>query len=100
MPTVPVEFHPDAVDEAAPLGSGIRRVAHPPQTHSLPSLITLSSGSVTTQLVGHHSCTRPTGISSASSHSNQVVYRLVGATIQVIAVAHGRRKPGYWKTRG
>jgi plasmid stabilization system protein ParE len=28
-----------------------------------------------------------------------VVYRKIGSTIQVIAVAHGHRKPGYWKTR-
>ena len=28
-----------------------------------------------------------------------VVYRQVGETIQVVAVAHGRRKPGYWKGR-
>jgi toxin ParE1/3/4 len=28
-----------------------------------------------------------------------VVYRVVGDVIQVIAVAHGRRRPGYWKTR-
>ena len=28
-----------------------------------------------------------------------VVYREAGETVQVIAVAHGRRKPGYWKGR-
>jgi len=28
-----------------------------------------------------------------------VVYRWVAETIQVVAVAHGRRKPGYWKDR-
>ena len=29
-----------------------------------------------------------------------VVYRQTGpATVQVIAVAHGRRKPGYWRNR-
>jgi toxin ParE1/3/4 len=28
-----------------------------------------------------------------------VVDRVVSATIQVVAVAHGRRRPGYWKTR-
>jgi plasmid stabilization system protein ParE len=28
-----------------------------------------------------------------------VVYRVVGMAIQVVAVAHGRRRPGYWKTR-
>ena len=28
-----------------------------------------------------------------------VVYRITQSTIQVIAVAHGRRRPGYWKSR-
>ena len=28
-----------------------------------------------------------------------VVYRELGETLQIVAVAHGRRKPGYWKGR-
>jgi plasmid stabilization system protein ParE len=28
-----------------------------------------------------------------------LVYRLHGNTVQVIAVAHGRRRPGYWRPR-
>jgi plasmid stabilization system protein ParE len=28
-----------------------------------------------------------------------VVYRLVSDKIEVVAFAHGRRKPGYWRTR-
>jgi len=28
-----------------------------------------------------------------------VVYRELPSTIQVVAVAHGRRRPGFWKTR-
>ena len=28
-----------------------------------------------------------------------VVYRITKSAIQVIAVAHGRRRPGYWKSR-
>ena len=28
-----------------------------------------------------------------------IVYRQQGSTIQVIAVVHGRRRPGYWKSR-
>ncbi len=28
-----------------------------------------------------------------------VVYREFGEKVQVIAVAHGRRRPGYWKVR-
>lgn len=28
-----------------------------------------------------------------------VIYREIGPTLQVVAVAHGRRRPGYWKRR-
>jgi plasmid stabilization system protein ParE len=28
-----------------------------------------------------------------------VVYRRIPDTVQVVAVAHGRRKPGYWRKR-
>jgi plasmid stabilization system protein ParE len=28
-----------------------------------------------------------------------VIYRVTDVAIQVVAVAHGRRSPGYWKTR-
>jgi plasmid stabilization system protein ParE len=28
-----------------------------------------------------------------------VIYRITDEAIQVIAVAHGRRRPGYWRTR-
>jgi toxin ParE1/3/4 len=28
-----------------------------------------------------------------------VVYRELAETIQIVAVAHGRRRPGYWKDR-
>jgi plasmid stabilization system protein ParE len=28
-----------------------------------------------------------------------VIYRELHSVIQVLAVAHGRRRPGYWKTR-
>ena len=28
-----------------------------------------------------------------------IVYRTVAMELQVVAVAHGRRRPGYWKSR-
>jgi hypothetical protein len=28
-----------------------------------------------------------------------LIYRVVDNRIQVVAVAHGRRRPGYWKSR-
>jgi len=29
----------------------------------------------------------------------QLVYRVASDRIEIVAVAHGRRRPGYWKTR-
>jgi len=29
-----------------------------------------------------------------------VIYRVAGDRVEVLAVAHGRRRPGYWKKRG
>ncbi|HAP39742.1 MAG TPA: plasmid stabilization protein [Nitrospira sp.] len=29
----------------------------------------------------------------------QLVYRVVKDSVQVVALAHGRRRPGYWKLR-
>lgn len=29
----------------------------------------------------------------------QLVYRVVNDCVQVVALAHGRRRPGYWKPR-
>jgi plasmid stabilization system protein ParE len=28
-----------------------------------------------------------------------VIYRPTATTVQIVAVAHGRRRPGYWKSR-
>jgi plasmid stabilization system protein ParE len=28
-----------------------------------------------------------------------VIYRITVTNVQVVAIAHGRRRPGYWKTR-
>lgn len=28
-----------------------------------------------------------------------VVYRLIGDVVEIIAIAHGKRRPGYWRNR-
>lgn len=28
-----------------------------------------------------------------------IVYRLIKDEVQIVAIAHGRRRPGYWKSR-
>lgn len=99
MPNVLVEFHHDAVEEAAAaqewyqarsssaaeafvadLDHAIKRISDGPARW--PSFV--------------HGTRRYL----LRTFPFQVVYRTVGTTVQVIAVAHGRRKPGYWKTRG
>jgi plasmid stabilization system protein ParE len=40
----------------------------------------------------------PYGTRKFLLHRFPVVYRELPSTIQVLAVAHGHRRPGYWKT--
>ncbi len=95
----PVEFHPDAVAEArvafewyqvrneraaglflAELDLAIARIAETPERWPL--------------------YLRGTRRFLLRRFPFGVVYRQVAETIQIVAVAHGRRKPGYWKERG
>ena len=95
----PVEFHPDAVAEAraafewyqernesaaglflTELDLAIERIAETPERWPL--------------------YLRGTRCFLLRRFPFAVVYRQVAETIQIVAVAHGRRKPGYWKERG
>jgi plasmid stabilization system protein ParE len=44
---------------------------------------------------------RPAGLRRAVLHQFPftLIFREVGGTVQVLAVAHHRRRPGYWGTR-
>ena len=93
-----VEFHPEAVAEA-----GARRewyeerdpVAATAFVHELERALAM---------VCENPCAWPRFLAGTRRYVMrrfpfQVIYRDTAETIQVIAVAHGRRRPGYWKTR-
>ncbi|HEY5626897.1 MAG TPA: type II toxin-antitoxin system RelE/ParE family toxin [Nitrospira sp.] len=98
MPGLPVVFHPDAVDEAhaarmwyaersqsaadsflAELDLGIEFIADAPERWPL-----FVNG--TRRYLFHR-------------FPFQIVYRVMNDRVEVVAVAHGRRRPGYWKKR-
>lgn len=98
MPSPSVVFHPDAVEEAqaarqwyvqrsqsaadsflAELDRGIEVISQAPERWPL-----FKHG--TRRCLFHR-------------FPFQLVDRLVDDNIQVVAIAHGRRKPGYWKSR-
>jgi plasmid stabilization system protein ParE len=98
MPGLPVVLHPDAVEEAqaawqwylersqsaadsflAELDHGVESIAEEPERWPL-----FVHG--TRRFLFHR-------------FPFQIVYRVANDRIEVVAIAHGRRKPGYWKTR-
>jgi len=93
-----VVFHPDAVQEAqAALGWYRQR-----STLAAEAFLQELDGAIE-QIVA-----APDRWPSYDFHTRRfllrrfpylVVYRETSQTIQVIAVAHGRRRPGYWRDR-
>jgi plasmid stabilization system protein ParE len=98
MPSLSVVFHPDAVEEAqaarqwyaersqsaadsflAELDQGIDAISEAPERWPL-----FKHG--TRRYLFHR-------------FPFQLVYRVMDNQIQVVAVAHGRRRPGYWQSR-
>jgi plasmid stabilization system protein ParE len=98
MPGLPVVFHPEAVEEAqaarqwylmrsqsaadsflAELDHGIESISEAPERWPL-----FKHG--TRRYLFHR-------------FPFQLIYRVMDDRIQVVAVAHGRRRPGYWKSR-
>ncbi len=98
MSTVPVEFHPDAVDEAAAAREWYQ-ARSPSAADAFVAELDRVIKRIRDNPTRWPSFVHGTRRYLLRKFPFQVVYRLVGTTIQVIAVAHGQRKPGYWKTR-
>jgi plasmid stabilization system protein ParE len=98
MPGLPVVLHPEAVDEAqaariwyaersqsaadsflAELDYGIESISDAPERWPL-----FVHG--TRRYLFHR-------------FPFQIIYRVMNDRIEVVAVGHGRRRPGYWKSR-
>lgn len=98
MAALPVEFHPEAVAEAAAAAAWYRQRSEGAGAAFLAEL--------------DHAVSRaaqaPASWSPYIAGTRRylfrrfpfaLVYRELHGFIQIVAVAHGRRRPGYWKTR-
>lgn len=98
MPRRTAEFHPDAVAEAnaaaawyAERNPALRRAFIAELDRAVDSIRKSPEG-----WPGYEAGTRRYLM---RRFPFMVVYREIGSTIQIVAVAHTRRRPGYWKTR-
>ena len=98
MPYPSVEFHPDAIAEAH----------HAVQWYLERSELAAAAFVSELDLAVEHIQEAPERWSEYVEGTRRylfhrfpyfVVYRKLGESIQVLAVAHGRRRPGYWKER-
>ncbi len=98
MPRRPVEFHPEAIAEARAAFEWYRQrsegaaAAFLTELHQAVEHIAETPGWWPVYLQG-------TRRFLLRKFPFAIIYREVGETIQLAAVAHGRRKPGYWKDR-
>ena len=98
MPGVSVVFHPDAVEEA--------HAAR--QWYSARSL-SVADSFLTELERGVESIALGPERWPSSAHGTrrylfqrfpfQLIYRVKNERVEIVAVAHGRRRPGYWKVR-
>jgi len=93
-----IKFHPDAVAEA--------RAAFNWYNQKSPSaaLAFVSELDVAIERISHSPLARPEYVGGTRRYLFRqfpfaLVYRATEVAIEVIAIAHGRRKPGYWRDR-
>ena len=98
MPRLSVDFHPDAVEEAQ---AARQWYAERSQSAADSFLAELDQGIEAISEVPERWPLFKHGTRRYLFHRFpfQLVYRVVDNQIQVLAVAHGRRRPGYWRSR-
>jgi|ERR1700756_1326068 toxin ParE1/3/4 len=98
MAVKPLEIHPAALAE---LQSALRWYLERSRTAAATFVSEIDEA---IRLVTHVPSTWPAGENSTRKFVLKrfpfaIVYREKANTIQVVAVAHGHRRPGYWKDR-
>lgn len=98
MPDLQVVFHPDAVEEAA---AARLWYAERSQSAGDSFLAELDHGieSISAAPERFPLFVHGTRRYLFQRFPFQIVYRLTNSLIEIVAVAHGRRRPGYWRSR-
>jgi plasmid stabilization system protein ParE len=98
MARLPVDVHPEAVAEAAAAYDWYR------ERNEIAAMAFLAELDRAMELISEGSMRYPVYLHGTRRFLMRrfpfaVVYREVREAIQVVAIAHGRRKPGYWEKR-
>lgn len=98
MGSVPIDFHPEAIAEAAAAGEWYRERSDAAAAAFLTEL-DRAIESIAEAPDRWPQYLHQTRRFLLRRFPFSVVYRRVGDRVQVVAVAHGRRRPGYWRSR-
>jgi len=98
MAAKPLAIHPDALDE---LKSALTWYSERSETAAINLVRELDNA---LELIVQSPNVWPPGEHGTRKFTLRrfpfaLIYRETDASIQILAVAHGRRRPGYWKTR-
>ena len=98
MPRVQVEFHPDAVEETWAAHEWYRERS-PKAASKFLAELEEAIGRIREGPAVWPAYIYGTRRFVLRRFPFSVVYRFVSETVQVVALAHGRRRPGYWRGR-
>lgn len=98
MPGLPVVFHPEAVEEAA-----AARMWYAERNQSAADSF-LAELDHAIEAISESPERWPLFVHNTRRYlfnrfPFQIVYRVASERIEIVAVAHGRRQPGYWRLR-
>ena len=95
---MPVEFHPDAVDEAR-AAVEYYVAADPAVAARFEAAFRQTRGFVERRPGGYPEIEPGFRSAALPKFPYALVYRVLTDRVQILAVAHARRRPGYWRGR-
>lgn len=98
MKPLTVEFHPEAISEAIAARQWYEARSENAAKAFLAEL-DAGVGSIQTSPELYPAYLHGTRRYLMRRFPYLIIYRVVATAIQIIAVAHGRRRPGYWRSR-
>ena len=98
MASAAVRFHPAAAQEAESTYDWYA-ARSPEAAHGFPRGTGRATTAIETSPPSLATLWQPRAPMRISAIPLQLVYILRGEDIEVVAVAHGRRRPGYWRPR-
>ena len=97
---MPVDFHPEAAEEAEQAFDYLA-ARSPPAADRFDAELELLLRRIARRPAGYPAAEEDARFRSAAMTTapDRLKYREVGGGVQILAVAHAKRRPGYWRDR-